>query len=429
MSNAVALHVVARVRPGQAQILERVLEDLREDPAENTALPFGRLSDVHFGRLALLPPAIASGSPPLPATLLLTTNFDGEMSDHLDEVVNVAGEGLDRIFEHCDGYPPAAARNAQTRRSYLARQHTRVNAFYVNTIGRRVRQVERDAKLCEAIGAFLDRERPRMFRARMSAAAVRDEVAAFVSSSPEHAWAMHPVDEERGRELSMPVLVLLALGALAGLVALPWLLLPLALFALVVRAHELGDVPDNYRPSNARISARELEEDHGVQNQLTAIGYLQRGLFRRVLTRAVLWALDLGSRALFYRGQLAGVETIHFARWVMLDGGRRVVFESNYDGSPESYQDDFIGIAYGLNLVFSNGRGWPRTRWLLFGGASDEQAFRAYYRDHQVRTQVWFANPAYRNLTAVNVARNERIRRGLTQRLSTEQLEAWVRML
>jgi hypothetical protein len=123
------------------------------------------------------------------------------------------------------------------------------------------------------------------------------------------------------------------------------------------------------------------------------------------------------------------VDTIHFARWAMLDGGRRVIFESNYDGSPESYQDDFIGIAYGLNLVFSNGRGWPRSRWLLFGGASDEQAFRAYYRDHQVRTQVWFASPAYRNLTAVNVARNERIRRGLTQPLKPRELEEWVRLL
>src|SRR5262245_2480296 len=170
MSSALALHVVARVRPDRAQALERVLEDLRSDPAGNAALPFGRLRDVHFGRLTLLPPALASGGPALPPSLVLSTSFDGRMSDHIDDVVQVAAEGLDRIFEHCEDYPPAGTRNAETRRSYLNRQRERVNAFYVNTVGRRVAQVERDARLCEAIGEFLDRERPRMFRAGLSAA-------------------------------------------------------------------------------------------------------------------------------------------------------------------------------------------------------------------------------------------------------------------
>ena len=66
------------------------------------------------------------------------------------------------------------------------------------------------------------------------------------------------------------------------------------------------------------------------------------------------------TRHVFNRGNLAGVKTIHFARWVFLDGKRRVFFASNYDGSLESYMDDFIDkIAWGLNIVFSNGFGYP----------------------------------------------------------------------
>jgi hypothetical protein len=35
-----------------------------------------------------------------------------------------------------------------------------------------------------------------------------------------------------------------------------------------------------------------------------------------------------------------------------------MLFASNYDGSLESYMDDFINkVAWGLNLVFSNGVG------------------------------------------------------------------------
>jgi len=40
-------------------------------------------------------------------------------------------------------------------------------------------------------------------------------------------------------------------------------------------------------------------------------------------------------------------------------------YASNYDGSLDSYMDDFINkVAYGLNLVFSNGIGYPRTSFL-----------------------------------------------------------------
>ena len=36
--------------------------------------------------------------------------------------------------------------------------------------------------------------------------------------------------------------------------------------------------------------------------------------------------------------------------------------------------DDFINkVGWGLNLLFSNGVGWPRTRWLVHGGARIEQ--------------------------------------------------------
>ena len=75
----------------------------------------------------------------------------------------------------------------------------------------------------------------------------------------------------------------------------------------------------------------------------------------------ILFGLDYATRHVFNRGNLAGVKTIHFARWVFLDGRRRMFFASNYDGSLESYMDDFIDkVAWGLNLVFSNGVGYPR---------------------------------------------------------------------
>ena len=92
------------------------------------------------------------------------------------------------------------------------------------------------------------------------------------------------------------------------------------------------------------------------------MGDVKPGRFRRWLVVALLRLLDYASRHIFRRGYLTRVQTIHFARWVLLDDDRRLLFASNYDGSLESYMDDFINkVAWGINVVFSNGVGFPRA--------------------------------------------------------------------
>jgi hypothetical protein len=91
--------------------------------------------------------------------------------------------------------------------------------------------------------------------------------------------------------------------------------------------------------------------------------------------------------------------------------------------------DDFINkVAYGLNLVFSNGIGYPRTRFLLSGGARREMTFKNFLRRHQVPTQVWYK--AYPGLTAADLARNTRIREGLERDAMTEvEARCWLAMI
>ena len=106
-----------------------------------------------------------------------------------------------------------------------------------------------------------------------------------------------------------------------------------------------------------------------------------------------------------------------------------MLFASNYDGSLDSYMDDFINkVAYGLNLVFSNGVGYPRTEFLLFGGARREIPFKNFLRRHQVPTQVWYK--AYPGLTAADLARNTQIREGLEHDAMTEaEARRWLAMI
>jgi hypothetical protein len=91
--------------------------------------------------------------------------------------------------------------------------------------------------------------------------------------------------------------------------------------------------------------------------------------------------------------------------------------------------DDFINkVAWGINLVFSNGIGYPRTAWLVTRGASDEQRYKRTLRRHQLPTDVWYN--AYPGLTAIDLARNTRIREGLERKLVTEkEARAWLSLL
>jgi hypothetical protein len=294
----------------------------------------------------------------------------------------------------------------------------------VNTRGRTVEQVRRETELREAIQEFLDRSRRDW--SGVAPEAVRAAIQQFVASQESLRWALRPPRSD------LRVLVREHLHLAAGVFILI-LLAPLALLALpaflaLLRFHELRDHPLRIRPSLERIQELAALEDHSAQNQFSAIGFIKPGWFRRFVGMNVLRLTDFGARHLYARADLAGVKTIHFARWVFLDDRRRLFFASNYDGSLENYMDDFIDkVAWGLNAVFSNGVDYPRTNWLVKDGARDEGAFKDFIRTHQIPTQVWYA--AYDHLTAVNIEQNARIRAGLSGSMSPAETEAWLRLL
>jgi hypothetical protein len=223
----------------------------------------------------------------------------------------------------------------------------------------------------------------------------------------------------------------------AHLVAVPLLLLALTplmlllapVYAIWLRRLETTDPEVIPPPDPAHLQKLAAIEDHYTASQFSAMGNLKPGLFRRWSLMFFLWLVAWGARHLYHRGFLARVKTIHFARFVFLDGKRRLFFGSNYDGSLESYMDDFINkVAFGLNLLFSHGVGYPRTRWLILDGAKDEQKFKNYIRRHELATEVWYNG--FPGLTAVDRKRNALIRQGWEKPPATEEeARAWLSMI
>jgi hypothetical protein len=332
----------------------------------------------------------------------------------LDAIVREAGPGLRRIFAHCEGFPPEV-----DLRRWMDEHAVSPATQYVNWIGRSVRQVREEAALHQALAARLAALPGLPARALWQAlrqSVTEDEPRLTPLTPAPLAWAAADFAD-------------LIAGLLLIAVALPFGLLYLPVFLLILRQREATD-PAIPQPLNlekvAQISAA---DDHDVTNAFTAIGSLKPGLFRLTTVLAVLWLLNWANRHIYRRGRLARVGTIHFARWVFLDGTRRLMFASNYDGALDSYMDDFINKAgFGLNLVFANGVGYPRSYFLLGEGATLEQDFKAFLRRRQVPTDVWYK--AYPGLTAFDLTRNAHIREGLErEQMSEAEIVQWLALI
>src|SRR5258708_32144660 len=159
------------------------------------------------------------------------------------------------------------------------------------------------------------------------------------------------------------------------------------------------------------------------------MGSLKPGWLRGLIVPLVLWIIDLTSRTLFSKGRLTRIHTIHFARWVYLDNRARVLFTSVYDGSLESYNEDFINkVSIGLNLIFGNGVGYPRTAWMVTKGAKDEQKFKYFLRRHELPTDVWYN--AHVGLMAFDLLCNSTIRDGIEKpSLGEPEAREWVALI
>lgn len=415
-----AVTIVTVVPPQHEAPLEQLLETAGQDPADNALIAFGQFPNVHFARFFILPSATDRQVNTYATRLVFLADVDGTPEAFVQQLVGAAGEGLDTIYQHCDQYPGRAG-----LLTYLQQHVVRAAAAYVNTVGRSVTQIRQEAQLHDAIEAFLDANAARL--RDLPARRVRAAIQEFVEQEPGLAWARQRAPSADVVYLLGEKLQLFAVGV-AGIVLFPAILAAAPFYLALLRWHETHDVASDVVPDDGLIQKLAAQEDHGVQNPFTSAGFLKPGPFRKLTGSVVLWGTDFLARHVLNHANLLGVKTIHFARWVFLDQKRRLFFASNYDGSLENYMDDFIDkIAWGLNIVFSNGVDYPTTRFLVLDGARNEQVFKRFNLTHQLVSPFWYA--AYQGVTALNVENNARIRAGLYGALDETATCAWLRRL
>ncbi|MBL0402784.1 hypothetical protein JKG68_02265 [Microvirga aerilata] len=209
-----------------------------------------------------------------------------------------------------------------------------------------------------------------------------------------------------------------------GLLVLGVLGLAFALFRWLRRAEDLDD-PPLASPSSTKIGPVMKQENHCANNHLFAVSRLKAGRFRPLTLRLAFLVIARMARFVYGPGALGELKTIHFARWVLIPGTDQLVFLSNYSGSWESYLEDFITKAHqGLTGVWSNTRGFPKTRNLFQDGATDGDRFKRWARSQQEPSRLWFC--AYPDLTTGRIRLNALIRQGIASATTEREAADWL---
>jgi hypothetical protein len=416
-----AVTVIADILPGNEARVHDLLVRAGRDAANNDLVPFGRFDNVHFARFFTMDEAHDDvDGRVLPPRLVFLADVDGPADAFLQSLAAVASTGLNNLYSHCRGYTRAG-----DVLQFMRQHSVPVAAKYVNTIGRTVEQIRQEATLREAIQGFVDQHQ--LEWRGTSPRRVRAAIQEFVETEPTLAFARRPLPPPAPTYIVGERIHFL-LVAFAGIVLFPGILLGLPVYLYFLRKHEQADVARDVIPSDELIDALAAQEDHGVQNPFTSAGFLKPGPFRRFTATVVLWGANFLTRHIFNHANLIGVKTIHFARWVFLDRKRRVIFASNYDGSLENYMDDFIDkIAWALNISFSNGVDYPKTNWLILGGADDELTFKRFNLNHQLVSPFWYAG--YQGMTALNIDKNAQLRAGLYGAMDDVATRTWLRRI
>jgi hypothetical protein len=417
------LTVLAAIRPGEEERLRDVLRAIGDDiggktlkqGVERPHIDFSRSRTIHFARFAILDDPDRGQAR---KRLLYSANSDGDLDSHLAELIEITSD-MEAIWGRCEGYTGPGEFSAFIR----AHAHE-PGAFYIAFRDQPVERIQGSIAVRRHVQALVD------------AAAARPLATILPTfSRGGSAWAgnirrvLDTAGRDTGDAIERLIRALPAVADLINAIARSGLMnvflgtrritasldrygvfrlfnritrnrLPAPGSAYTSVGIDNCARPDPLVPGDEVPSGTDgrapptFREDVVTQNQLTVITVVDGGKADRV--RAVMSAIDSYAKRLAPPGSLIGISTIHFVRWLLIDDGRRLMMLSDYDGSWESYIDEFGEmILSGLDAIWETSRGYPPD------GARDLPALKRFLRSHQVPSEVFYS--AYPEETVLNI--------------------------
>jgi hypothetical protein len=412
--------IVTRINPNDLDALDRLLSGIGHDVEKNEYVRFVEITSLHMAGIV-----IAAGDPRFPPILIFESNFDGTADEYLHELVTQGRAGLDAIYSKCEGYPAETARTDAAIVAYLREHSLPAAAFFVGLPGQTVASIRNAIAVREEINRFLDAETAKNSIRGLSAFEIRDRIVAHLERDSPVKPEIPPITFSSYRWIAQRNTILAWLmGLPIGVILSPLL----AIWILAVRyreVHEQKMVPQPDPPVDERTYAM---EDLFIQNHLATIGIVQDNPIRRFTIRTAVALVGIMFQRILLRGGFGGVFTLHFAHVVWLDGGRRILLLTGYDGSALEYLGNFTDTAgYYLNGAYGNVRNYPPCKWLIGRGAASAYGFANWARQHMQYTPVFYS--AYPQETVLNLMNDLDIRDHLAAAKSEPEVERLLKLL
>lgn len=373
--------------PGKEEEAKKLLSQGGNPQLTETFFDFKKIPTVHFARWLFVP-----GSEDTKPSICYSGNVNGSYEQHLKDLVETMSDELDAILSLCKGYPAPSELTPNRRMKFLDKNFIKTPGFYAGAPNRSVDQINKEAKLHEAIRDYV-KENGSSWKSSLEG---YNAIKKHFSNDPNWSWVK--------KKYKLPKINFFKVIVLALFCVIP--ILPFYILALFIihllyekKAKPFGitinDLPLDYMAN--------LKKDEGVvyQNQISQI-FEMKGGTRRLMLKYMLWLTDKAAKYVFVKGSLAGTPTIHFARWVIIDGGKRFLFFSNFDGSFDGYLGDFVdNNGWGLNIIYGAAKGYPRTFFAFGQGSYNIQEFMGWGRKTQIPTQIWYSAYPYYGLQQI----------------------------
>jgi len=399
------LTVITRITAGQEKNLDYLLTSLGKDAPGLLHHYFRRTRTLHFACWLIICPG-----PGKPSFLVLETNYDGDLDEHLEELIRYAAPALDRIYAACEGYPSSGCSDRQEVKKYLKNNAKPSFFYYVTFPGQTVSSIRNAIAVRKLTDRFLDRLRRKKLLAGLSKEQVDHEITAYF------------VDTAMVKPVPGPSTFLFWFTRLLSLL---WLVIPtiVRLICLVflfpsILWHECRDLktaPSVPRPIDPRLYFPNALEAH---HHLTTLTTIKAGFVRKHTLRTILVLFRTAAATVFPPGSLGPHRTVHFARWVLLDG-KQMLFLVNHNESWDSYLGDFADVGCGVTPIWTNTEGFPPTRWLFLGGAAHVDGFKQWSREHNWNAPIFYS--AYSKDTVRNLKVELRSRDRLAKAICIEE--------
>jgi len=454
--------VIVEANPNSLALLQQRVTALalKEDPPGPDTPSFLRLKQIdqlHFLSLEIFQDQHFD---PL---LVFENNFDGDSESYWRKVLEQIGDDLRAIFA-CTK-PAAEERWAPLFKDgstlslepFIKQYSITPSASHIGAVGMTLQRINRDRNVFSTVQTELG-SAALPYRGLTSVELHGKLRTQVLQRHPDLASGeVRSVEQERSsysraawwRVLPFIIAAFISVVAL-GLLALseylphhgyPWArsvlrwLLALVLFGAAAFWATLRRLEDSdLTQDDPDLEPEELkkfaaQEDHIVQNHVASTVLVKAGVVRSIVIRASLRLLKQFVPAVCADGYLGEMRTIHFAHWTLVGNGGRLLFLSNFDGSWQSYLDDFVDKAHrGLTLAWGNCIGFPRTRNLLYEGATHGREFKVWARRSQTQSLFWYSG--YSDLTVNQILRNASIVDGICKSSMTEsEAEEWAKLL